>query len=189
MKRIRYIFFTILILFSFVLGFVLVTSGLNKPDTRVTEAYTALEENHIVKMLDGKTAVEMIKENKTFSLMMGFSRCPWCQQLMPHYNKIAKQEGLKEIYYLDILDMRNNENSVDREYYLFLYEYCKDILDTGHDRIGAPTTIFVNNGVRVGHIIGTVDGHDRVNGVLPPLTTDQANELDQNLSNLFKLIK
>jgi thiol-disulfide isomerase/thioredoxin len=116
---------------------------------------------------------------------MGFPACPWCQAVVPHVNKIAKEEGFKTIYYLDILDMRN-ETSKDHNKYLELKNLISDAVDKEKDRINGPTFIVVKNGQMVGYHLDTVSSHQLVDGILPPMTNDQINELHEILRNLIK---
>ena len=161
-------------------------------DERINNNYPKLLDNqHIIVEISGRETVELIKKKKDFVIMMGFSPCPWCQNLMPYLNEVGKNEGLKQIYYLDILDMRNNINSVDRKYYNYLYDLCKEQggLDLDNDRISAPTTFVIKNGNIVAYHLGTVDSHVFKDGHLPALNQEQINELKTILTRLFQKIK
>ena len=87
--------------------------------------------------------------------------------------------------------MRNNINSVDRKYYNYLYDLCKEQggLDLDKDRISAPTTFVIKNGNIVAYHLGTVDSHVFKDGHLPALNQEQINELKTILTRLFQKIK
>ena len=191
MKLHRFIYIVIVFLVSNALIIGAYHNDDNMHDQRITDAY-GIEEKHVVKELTPKEAVDKIENDEDFYLMMGFSSCPWCQALMPYYNQIAKEKGVKEIFYVDILEMRNNENSVNRSYYLYLWDFVKDELQAMYpsfSRIVAPTTIAVKDKVIVSMFVGTVDDHEEVDGVLPPMNDDQISRLKNILKNFFDTLK
>ena len=66
------------------------------------------EDNPYVKT----TPAEIIKkiENKeTFYLYVGDSLCPWCRSVIETSIKVAKENGVDEIFYIDFWDDDNNE--------------------------------------------------------------------------------
>lgn len=191
MKQFKFIILTLIPLL-FLCIFIICISVSSKPmneHDEMLENYPQLKDDkHIIDILNGEETLKIISNKESFVLLMGFTPCPWCQALMPYYNKVAKEEGLKKIYYLDILDMRNNPDSPDKIYYDALYTYCHDALDTKNDRISAPTIIVVKEGKLIGYHLGTVDSHVIEGGTLPPLNDNQIKELQQILKDLYKLL-
>ena len=183
-KKIRIIFIGIMLLLPLACLFYNIKQG----DERILNSYSQLkDQQHIVKMLDAKQVDSLIENKKTYVLFMGFERCPWCQDLMPYYNEIAKENRIEEIYYLDILEMRTNVDSKDRYVYDKLYQILLDASPTS-TRIGAPTIFFVKEGILQAYHVGTVAGHERVDGVLPPMTDDQIKLLKDSLNMEFKKV-
>ena len=157
-------------------------------DKKVLASYAKLTDlDHIVKEVDGKFVEKLLDNNSTYVLMMGFERCPWCQALMPYYNEIGKKNNFKEICYLDILEMRTNVDSINRPVYDRLYQILVDA-GSSASRIGAPTIFFVKDGILQAYHVGTVDSHDRIDGILPPMTSEQINELKNVLDMEFKKV-
>ena len=83
------------------------------------------DKKHIFEEINVDELLKMINEDETFVAVLGFPECPWCRAIMPHLNDAGKEEGLKEIYYVNILEMRE-ETSSDHAKYLELKEYLEE---------------------------------------------------------------
>lgn len=82
-------------------------------------------------------------------VFLGFPECPWCQQLAPIVDESARLEGLEKIYYLNILESRQNNDQV----YQKLVDRLKDYLavdDDGNPRITVPDVTALRDGQIVG---------------------------------------
>lgn len=113
--------------------------------------------------------IDSIKGKETFVVYFGFSNCPWCRSVVPTLIDVAKENNLKEIYYVDVKEIRDtlalddNGNVVttkkgtDDYYELLTYfenvlaDYnltnsSGEIVSTGEKRIFAPNIISVVNG-------------------------------------------
>lgn len=162
------------------------TSCSNK---NLQDDYPQLAKDNIIKEIDGETFLKKISNKESFLIVMGFPMCPWCQALLPFLNDTAKAKKVKEIFYLDIKDMRDNEDSKDAIYYAAIYTYFNEALDKEKDRINAPTTIAIKEGKMVGFNIGTVESHIKDEaGNLPTMTEIEKSELVQIISHLCDLI-
>lgn len=51
--------------------------------------------------------IKMINDKKTFAVYFGFSDCPWCRSVVPTLSEVATDLGIKEIYYVDVKDIRD----------------------------------------------------------------------------------
>lgn len=51
--------------------------------------------------------VQALKNKETFVVYFGFSECPWCRSILNELMVSAKESYLKEIYYVDIKDIRD----------------------------------------------------------------------------------
>lgn len=148
--------------------------------------YPQLEDKkHIYEVVEIDRVLDIFENDETAVILMGFSACPWCQAIVPYVNEVSKAEGLKEVYYLDILEMRD-ESSKDHQKYLQLKEIIKDAVDKEKDRINGPTFVVVKNGEMVGYHLDTVSSHQMVEGVLPPMNEEQISELKGILKNLIQ---
>ena len=173
---------SLLICFTFIL---FITSCVE--EDHIMENYPSLtDEKHIIKELTPKELLTKVENKETFIVLLGFPACPWCQAIMPEYNEVAKALNIKEIYYVDIKDMRDNPESVDHNIYLTLYEKFIEVADQEKERINAPTIMNIKEGNLAGFHIDTVSSHT-INeaGILPPLEEEQKTELHNILKELF----
>jgi thiol-disulfide isomerase/thioredoxin len=115
------------------------------------------------------TAKEIVKktENKeTFIVYFGFSKCPWCRSMIENLVDLSIENDM-DIYYVDVLDIRDTIEYVDGELkttkegdkdYMKLVELYSDVLSdytikngeekmsAGEKRIYAPNVVAVVNG-------------------------------------------
>lgn len=158
----------------------------------ITDDYAGLSNNHVIEKITPEKLDTKIKNGDSFVVVLGFPSCPWCQALVPVADEVAKEENYKKLYYVDIKDMRDNDDSKDKSYYLNLVPLCKraSAYDDEKDRINAPTTLSFKDGNVVGYNIDTVSGHvmDETS-TLPPLSNSQKQELKDIIKGLFDLSK
>jgi len=161
-----------------------------------------LSSNNLFKYVTAKEAVEFLKEG-TGVIYFGFPRCPWCRSLVPYLDEVGKRVGIKEIKYLNILDIRDlyvvegKKAVIDKEgtkeYYEILElldKYLEDYVakdeagkeyKTGEKRLYAPTTVVVKDGKIVGFNEGTVDSQAK----FVALTDEEIEELKTTLTDMF----
>ena len=66
------------------------------------------EENPYVKV-SPSDIVKKIENKETFYLYVGDSLCPWCRSGLEKMIEVAKNKGIKDIYYIDFWDDEHNE--------------------------------------------------------------------------------
>ena len=74
------------------------------------------KDNPMIKITPAEV-LEKIEKGETFYLYVGDSLCPWCRSVIETAIKVAKDNDVKEIYYIDFWDDENNEILRD------VYEY------------------------------------------------------------------
>lgn len=166
----------------------IIVSGCQQSKKQMNKDYPGLtDKDHVYEPIKVDEVKKMLNQKETFYLVMGFSNCPWCQALIPVLNEVAKDHQAKTIYYLDILDIRDNEASDGYETFHNLTDgIFQPILDKEKNRVNAPTFIKVEQGNVVMHHLNTVDSHVKnENGYLPPLTSEQLSELKEILDTFF----
>lgn len=156
-----------------------------KEDSIMMDYPGLTDKKHIFEEINVDELLKMINEDETFVAVLGFPECPWCRAIMPHLNDAGKEEGLKEIYYVNILEMRE-ETSSDHAKYLELKEYLDICVDKEKDRVNAPTTIGVKCGELTDYNLDTVASHVKEENELPPLTDEQVLELKEILKRIIK---
>lgn len=91
--------------------------SLNDKTTSSGKEYRKLnidDDNPFIKVTP-KDIVDKIKNGETFYLYVGDSMCPWCRSNVETAIKVAKNKGIKDIYYIDIWD--DNHTEILRDVY------------------------------------------------------------------------
>lgn len=128
-----------------------------------------------------KDIVDSINNKESFIVYFGFSTCPWCRSILPSLIEVAKDNNIKEIYYVDVLNIRDRlsyDNTTKKiiteekgdSNYLNLLSLLSPVLDdynltdengksvnTGKKRIYAPNIIVVENGAPKKKVTGIVE--------------------------------
>ena len=142
--------------------------SLNNEDTGYGKVYRELNINkkNRIKYSTAKEIVEKTENNETFVVYFGFSKCPWCRSMIENLIDLSIENEI-DIYYVDVLDIRDTIEYVDGELkttkegdkdYMKLIELYGDVLsdysvkngdekiNTGEKRIYAPNVVAVVNG-------------------------------------------
>lgn len=96
-------------------------------------------------------------ERKVFYL--GFVGCPWCMEIVPVLNEVAKQEGIDTVYYLNTRDVTDEENA-DFEQVKALMSSVLAVNADGNPVLYVPDIMIVEKGQILVNHIGTVDSHN-----------------------------
>lgn len=146
--------------------------------------YPSLNKDTIIRYTLIDDVLTKLDSNYTGIMMFGFKACPWCQAAIFYVDEIAKEKGYKEVFYLDIKDMRDNTLSADHIKYLELFNKIKESIGNP-EKLFAPTVVKLENGVVTGYNVGTVLSHEYVDGNLPLMTTLQIEELKDIYRAIF----
>lgn len=173
-KRISLIIITIIILFTL--------SSCGK-DQMLNNYQDLKDKNHIYKVCEPSEIIELLNSNERAVIVFSFPECPWCQAAIPYLNEIAKELEYEQVYYLNILKIRE-ENT--EEYQTIFNKIRYDIANP--EKINAPTVIVIDEGKVLGFHIDTVESHVKnENEVLMPMTKDQIEELRNIYRELLNL--
>ena len=98
-----------------------------------------------------KNVDEIIKilEHGTGIVYLGFPECPWCQEYVYYLNEVAKENGVKKIYYFNILEDRSDNT----ENYLKIVDLLNNYLqydEEGNKKIYVPAVIAIKDGKILG---------------------------------------
>lgn len=130
-----------------------------------------------------KDVINAMNNKKTFLVYFGFPTCPWCRSVLPTLISVLKDNGVEEIYYVNIKDIRDELELDDKgkvkvktegsEEYKTLLEKLDDVLEdyilkdkkdkdveTGEKRIFAPNIVAVIDGKAVKLTTGISDKQD-----------------------------
>ncbi len=112
--------------------------------------------------------VDAINNKESFIVYFGFNDCPWCRSIIPSLIEAAKDNNIKEIYYVDVKDIRDvmvlkdsrlTTETKGTDAYYELTNLLRDVLsdytitdeegnsiNTGAKRIYAPNIVKVEKG-------------------------------------------
>ena len=160
-----------------------------------------VDENHVFETISVKDAVDLL-ENGTGIIYLGYSDCPWCQDIVPLLNESAKNNDVSKVYYIeDFYNMRPDKTSNPK--YQNEYNKIVDIIKKYEDKINeqikedniikVPLVLFVKDGEILGYQKGTVEGHnisqdENGNNYLRDLTDEEEQEITKKLNNLINKI-
>ncbi|NLC47878.1 MAG: hypothetical protein GX758_00765 [Tenericutes bacterium] len=99
-----------------------------------------------------KSIDEIIKllESGTGIIYLGFPECPWCQHYVKYLNEVAKENNIKEIYYLNIKNDRLNNTIKYQKIVSLLYDNLLND-DLGNKKVFVPDITFVKEGKIIAH--------------------------------------
>ncbi|MBQ9834342.1 MAG: conjugal transfer protein TraF [Bacilli bacterium] len=153
-----------------------------------------VDKDNLFKYASEEEALKLLK-NDTALIYFGFAPCPYCRSMINILNDVAKENEIKNIYYVDILNSRDTYEVINGQavkissgtenYYKILDILKKYLTDyeisdkdgksypTGVKRLYAPTVVAVKDGQIVGFHEVTVD--TAVKG--KHLTKEEASQL------------
>lgn len=117
---------------------------INSDALRFSNEYTLVDKNNIFVYKNIDEIINIL-ESETGIVYLGFPECPWCQRYVKYLNEVALNSNIKEIYYYNILQDRNNNT----DKYQKIVSLLSDNLindDNGMKRVFVPDVSFVKNG-------------------------------------------
>ena len=123
----------------------------------------SIPENNRVIYIEGKELLKKMKNKDSFIVYFGFSDCPWCRSVIEILIKTMKENNVKEIYYMDIKNIRDTYKIEDEqpvkekdgtEEYMKLIKKLENVLkdyeidevSVGEKRIYAPNVVGIKEG-------------------------------------------
>lgn len=73
-----------------------------------TRELTIPEDNPFIYATAGDI-LEKIDNKETFLVYFGFNSCPWCRSVVEELIKVAEQNNIKKIYYVDVKEIRDTK--------------------------------------------------------------------------------
>ncbi len=153
--------------------------------------------------------VEAINNKESFVVYFGFNSCPWCRSMIETFINVLDEENVKEVYYVDILNIRdtlevNSKGKVvtkveGSEGYMELIKLLDNVLsdysltdsegkavETKEKRIYAPNVVIVKDGVAVGLESGISDlQNDSYMDLTQEIKDDMYNKLKTFFTNNY----
>ncbi len=155
----------------------------------------------------GQEILDILKKENAI-VYFGFASCPWCRNAVPILLDAAKEEGLDKIYYVDILNIRDQykfSGSIEPEmikkgtdaYYdilkfldkklekYYVTDDSGNMYDTGVKRLYAPTVLAVKDGKALDLHVSTLDSQE---DPYTALTDEQKKELKDIYKEMIKKV-
>lgn len=174
---------------------------LNGEDNGYGKKYRTLNisKKNKIKYSTAKEIVEKTENGETFIVYFGFNKCPWCRSMVENLVDLSIENDV-EVYYVDVLEIRDTIEMVDGELkttkegdknYMKLVELYGDVLSdytikngdekisAGEKRIYAPNVVAVVNG----------EAKEMVEGISEELTDPYGEITDKMKKASIKQLK
>ena len=138
-----------------------------KNDSGKTYRTLNISKDNRIKYSTAQEIVKKIDNNESFVVYFGFAKCPWCRSMIENLLELADEKST-DIYYVDVLDIRDTLEVVDGKvtttkegdkYYMELLDRLDAVLsdyslsdedgnsyETNEKRIYAPNVVAIVNG-------------------------------------------
>ena len=151
------IIYTIIFIICLVLCIIIGTKDYSKDklsdNLRFSSIYDKVSEDNVYKFATATDVLSIIN-NGSGIILMGFPLNKWTNDYAYIINDVAKEKNIKEIYYYDFLDDRENKNGTYETIVneLSVYTITDDL---GKKNIYAPTLMVVKEGKVIGYFDDT----------------------------------
>lgn len=154
-----------------------------KDNYKFSVEYTKVPMDNVYNYKTEEEIIEILEKGSGV-VYLGFPECPWCQSYAVYLNEVVKDNGLENIYYLNIKEMRSN-NTENYQKIVSLIEQVLPNDENGNKRIYVPQVVVVKNGKIIG---GDNETSYNVTGTPSEYWTSEAiANLKQKLNNLIKV--
>lgn len=132
-------------------------------------------------------AISLFENGKSGLVYFGFSRCPWCEEIVPLLDKAAKEQGV-EVLYVKTRDAMKERLYTDEQrdqIAPYIGKYLQDN-DEGVPTLYVPLVLAIQDGkVVMGHQ-GTVEDHDAHERLM---TEDEKKKVENAMDVLAATMK
>ncbi len=145
----------LLIVIIAIVGTILIYKHFDKKEidkksiTKFSDEYALVDKENVFVYSNIDEVVTLL-ENGTGIVFMAYPECPWCQSYAKYLNEVAKENNIKEIYYLNI----KHDRQINSSKYAKLVKLLGNYLyadDSGLSKVYAPDLTFVKNGNIIAH--------------------------------------
>lgn len=146
------------------------------------------DKNHVYQESEMLEVAEKIDKGETFVVYFGFSKCPWCIEVVPFLNEVAKENKASVLY----VNTRKNskwKSNIDIDNYELFVEKFGDYVpldDDGIKHLYTPHVFFIKDGKVTYEHAYTVEGHDAHER---KMTDEEVSEVKAYYQEGFKKIK
>lgn len=153
---------------------------------RFAEEYPGVTEENVFVYKNVDEVLALMRSG-TGIVYLGYPECGWCQAYVPYLNDTAREKGIREIWYCNTKEVK--EQDMDKYYELIaLLDGHLQYTETGEQWIYVPNVSFHINGELVGNDYETSkDTHDLTEPA-EYWTEAEVGELKQTLGGYMEQI-
>ena len=150
----------------------------------MTEYQGFKDEDHVYRRTTMRESFRLVEEQATGILYFGYTTCPYCLQVVPVLNDLAKKYG-QMVYYIDVFSTVDSISDEDIDRYLEMYEDFLEKED-GEPVFYVPQVFVIVNGQVIDGHVGAVDSFDP--STQSKLTPEQKDELVYILESMVRVL-
>lgn len=113
------------------------------------------ETEHVFVEITMTEAIAMFADGDSGFIYFGKPDCPWCVELLPILNELAKEHGIL-VWYVD----RNKASAEEKTAMTALLTGWLALNEEGDEHLYVPNVTVLENGQVIANHVGTVDTHD-----------------------------
>ena len=155
------------------------------PDPADMSGYPGFtDENHVYMEITLEESLNMARKGEDFAIYYGNDHCPWCAEVVPVLNEVAKEKEVF-VYYVDT----SKPSNYSEDLYNRLLELFGDMLEMDEDGVRVffvPDVAVIKGGNVVMNHIATVDTHDPYE---KPMTGKERKELKEIYAEMLDQMK
>lgn len=144
------------------------------------------DKDHVYRRTTMKESFRLVDEQASGILYFGYDTCPYCLQVVPILNDLAKKYN-QMVYYIDVYHKSDTISDADVNRYLEVYEefLLKD--DEGEPVFYVPQVFVIINGQIIDGHTGAVDSFDPSTQL--EMTASQREELVYLLESMVRTLE
>ena len=143
------------------------------------------DKEHVYRRTTMKESFRLLDEEASGILYFGYSSCPYCLQVVPILNDLAKKYN-QTVYYIDVYHTSDTISDADIDRYLNDYEDFLTIED-GEPVFYVPQVFVIMNGQVIDGHTGALDSFDP--SVQSSMTQQQKEELTLILESMIRVLE
>lgn len=143
------------------------------------------DKEHVYRRTTMKESFRLVDEQASGILYFGYDTCPYCLQVVPILNDLAKKYN-QTVYYIDVYHTTDTISDADIDRYLTVY---RDFLleDEGEPVFYVPQVFVIVNGQIIDGHTGAVDSFEP--SVQTSMTAEQTEELTYLLESMIRVLE
>lgn len=143
------------------------------------------DRDHVFRRTTMKESFRLLDEEASGILYFGYSTCPYCLQVVPVLNELAKKYG-QTVYYIDVYNEVDRISDAELDRYMSAYADFLETDEDGEPVFYVPQVFVIVNGQVIDGHVGAVDSFDP--STQSSLTSEQSKELIYILESMIRTL-